>query len=123
MIHLPFIFAKYQAKLNDIWGSTESLLKIMQIVYSHTISEDDINILTSYIEEHYTFLIEKFNATLSPKDHHITHYPNAIRKIGPLINYWMLRFEAKHRFFTCEEQFFREHCENSCQKASSSTQL
>ena len=36
---------------------------------------------------------------LKPKHHFMTHYPQQIRLIGPLVNFWTMRFEAKHRFF------------------------
>lgn len=100
MIHLPFIFAKYKDELRDIWISAESLLKMMQIIYSTKITDEDINNLTSYTEIHFVSLQRIFNAKLLPKHHLVLHYPNAIRKIGPLIHYWMMRFESKHAFFT-----------------------
>jgi len=28
----------------------------------------------------------------------MVHYPSAFRKIGPLVNFWDMRFEAKHSF-------------------------
>lgn len=104
MIHLPFIFANFKAKLEPIWISAESLLKMMQIIYSNKICEEDINNLTSNIEIHYTCLLETFGATLIPKHHFVLHYPYATRKIGPLINYWAMRFESKHRFFKSAAQ-------------------
>lgn len=100
MIHLPFILADYKEKLKDIWGAAESLLMIMQIVYSYEICDDDIDRLTSYIKTHYQYLINVFQVTLLPKHHNVLHYPNAIRKTGPIILSWMMRFEAKHQFFT-----------------------
>lgn len=100
MIHLPFIFTAYREKLKHIWDAAESLLLIMQIVYSHEISDDDIDGLISHIETHYKYIVNVFNATLLPKHHNVLHYPNAIRKTGPLILSWMMRFEAKHQFFT-----------------------
>lgn len=30
------------------------------------------------------------------KSHHLIHYTDSIRKIGPLIHYWCMRFEGKH---------------------------
>lgn len=98
MINLPFIFANFKEKLESIWISAESLLKIMQIIYSKKICEEDIENLISYIEIHYKCLQEIFGATLLPKHHLVLHYPYAIRKIGPLIHYWTIRFEAKHGF-------------------------
>lgn len=100
MIHLPFIFRNVREKLREVWSSAESLLKLMQIVYSSEIREDDVCNLSTHIEEHFTCLQRFFDGKLIPKHHNVLHYPNTIRKIGPLINYWMMRFEAKHQFFT-----------------------
>lgn len=36
---------------------------------------------------------------LIPKHHHMIHYPSCIRRIGPLIHIWCMRFEGKHNFF------------------------
>ncbi len=35
---------------------------------------------------------------MTPKFHHLLHYPHAIQQLGPLKSYWCMRFEAKHRF-------------------------
>ena len=32
-----------------------------------------------------------------PKHHNMTHYPDAIRNLGPAMSFWTGRFEAKHR--------------------------
>lgn len=100
MIHLPFILMKSKDKLKDVWLVLETLLKAIQIIYSQKICEDDINNLDSYIAMHYTPLIEVFDAKLIPKHHHILHYPNAIRKMGPIIFSSMIGFESRHQFFT-----------------------
>lgn len=100
MIHLPFIFERFNENLKDIWISAESLMSMMRVIYSRNISEEDIARLSTDIEVHYNFLIDIFKTKLIPKHHNVLHYPSAIRQIGPLINYWMMRFESKHLFFT-----------------------
>lgn len=100
MIHMPFIFVKYKEKLKNVWIAVETLLKSMQIIYSYKICEDDIRNLSSYIENHYITILNIFDVKLLPKHHNVLHYPNAISKMGPLMNSWMMRFEAKHQFFT-----------------------
>lgn len=35
---------------------------------------------------------------LLPKHHFLEHYPKLIRRFGPLIDFWTIRFEAKHSF-------------------------
>lgn len=100
MTHIPFIFVDFKQQLDDIWISVESLLNIIQIVYSMNICDKDIDELTKNIETHYKCLCEFFNKTLIPKHRIGLHYSNAIKKIGPLKSNWMMRFEAKHKFFT-----------------------
>jgi hypothetical protein len=39
----------------------------------------------------------------------MVHYPSAIRKIGSLVNYCTLRFEAKHSFFKTAQIASRNH--------------
>lgn len=34
---------------------------------------------------------------LTPKHHFLIHYGEAIRRNGPLSEYWCMRFEAKHK--------------------------
>lgn len=99
-INLPFIFADIKEKLEPIWIGVESLLKCVEIIYSKEISEDDINQLEILIELHLNWFLNTFNTHLRPKHHFLTHYPDAIRRMGPLIYYWMMRVDSKHQFFT-----------------------
>lgn len=32
----------------------------------------------------------------------LTHYPNVIRRLGPVVHGWMMRYEAKHKQFTSQ---------------------
>lgn len=78
----------------------EALLKCVEICFSKSICEEDINELKSLIDLHLNLFKVTFKTYLRPKHHFLTHYPNAIRRMGPLIYYWMARFESKHLFFT-----------------------
>lgn len=46
------------------------------------------------------YIINESDADLICKHHFVTHYPNLIRKHGPLIHLWMMRFECMHKVFT-----------------------
>lgn len=78
----------------------EATLKCLQIVMSCTITDKDIERLENYSEMLLSDILNKFKIKLTPKLHLFTHYPNAIRKVGPLKHMWMMRFECKHMFFT-----------------------
>lgn len=56
-------------------------------------SSDYLEIL---IEEHHNLYINLFG-DLKPKHHFLVHYPNLMRKIGPLKYVSSMRYEARHR--------------------------
>lgn len=99
-IHIPFIFVDKKELLEDIWLVVTTLLKSVEICFSKSICEKEILELESLIDLHLKLFKEIFKTHLRPKHHFLTHYPSAIRRMGPLIYYWMARFESKHLFFT-----------------------
>lgn len=100
MVHLPFIFFDIKEKLMPFWEPVESLFKCMQIIYSPVITEREIKLLEKHIQQHLKAVIEIFKCTLIPKHHFLLHYPECIRKMGPLIHLWTMRLESKHKVLT-----------------------
>lgn len=100
MMNTPFILFDLKDRLSDIWICVESLLGILQIILSDRVTENDLIELEKLIHLHLSKYIELFEMRLIPKQHHLTHYPTIIRAMGPLKNCWMMRMEAKHKFFT-----------------------
>lgn len=100
MRHLPFIFSEYEEKLGVPWKIMTDLLRIMEILYSEIITENDICRLEVLIEQYLYELVNSLNVSLYPKHHFLTHYPNVIRRMGPVIHSWMMRYESKHKTFT-----------------------
>lgn len=85
---------------NCAWEVFLLLKQIISIVTSRTIHESTPKLLKSLIEEHHNSYLEVFdNITLKLKHHIITHYPEIMTTVGPLINISSMRFEAKHRDF------------------------
>ncbi|KAE8747910.1 hypothetical protein FOCC_FOCC005298 [Frankliniella occidentalis] len=81
----PFLFGDLVPD-NDPFMKLISLLnQIMTIVFSRAISESDITELEQLIREHHNLFQEI--------------YPEIIRKFGPLVLYWCVRYEARHLFF------------------------
>ncbi|KAL1472342.1 hypothetical protein MTO96_039402 [Rhipicephalus appendiculatus] len=39
------------------------------------------------------------DAAVTPKMHYLVHYPRIIAELGPLTQFWCMRFEAKHQYF------------------------
>ena len=51
---------------------------------------------------------------LTAKWHFMTHYGQCIRQHGPLVNYWCMRYESKHRLAksvtsTSSKLFYSRH--------------
>lgn len=85
---------------NCAWEIFLLLKQIISIVTSRTIHESTPKLLKSLIEEHHSSYLKVFiNVNLKPKHHIITHYPEIMTVVGPLINISSMRFEAKHRDF------------------------
>lgn len=97
-LNLPFMFLKYEhdVHVKKIWPCVTTLLDIFQIVYSEVIDEADLIELEERVAMHLKLLKEILNTELIPKHHFMTHYPNIIRMMGPLIHMSMFRFDAKH---------------------------
>lgn len=92
-------FKKNKALLK-IWNSVETILKILQIVYSPSITSQDIENLQMLIDVFLKSLMENFQAKLIPKHHMLIHYPSVIKMVGPLVHTSTLKYEMKHKQFT-----------------------
>lgn len=99
MRHMPFIFSKQRERMVSVWSMMVDLLRIMQILFSTTITEGDVVRLEKLIEKHLRDLVSH-GQKLIFKHHMLTHYPNVIRRTGPVIHGWMMRYESFHKRFT-----------------------
>lgn len=97
--HMPFIFypEKDNKFIKSVWICVESLIHIVQIVYSSRIDETDLQSLDYWTEIHLKNIQKCFNKDLIRKHHFMTHYSRIIREMGPIKAMSMLRFEGKHK--------------------------
>lgn len=99
LICLPFIIGDLIPEGYVIWEMFILLREIYNLLMSVTITEGQIIELDSYISEFLTCYKAVFNLHLKPKHHHLLHYGESIRKIGPLKQFWSMIHEARHKFF------------------------
>ena len=98
--NIPLIFGDLVPEDDLHWHLLLLLLNIINIVFSYSITEGMTVYLKHLIIEHHKLFKELYpSKNLLPKHHFMVHYPRCIRKIGPLIHIWTMRFEAKHKFF------------------------
>lgn len=74
------------------------LLEIVEIWSLQNITSQDVVRLEILIPKYLQSLLALFQGiTLKPKHHFLLHYPDIIRKVGPVSKISTERFEAKHR--------------------------
>ena len=97
---LPFMIGHHIATHDLVWKLFLLLRKIMDIVFAPKVTNGMLLLLEECIVDHHTLYRKVYpDERLKPKHHFLVHYAHYIRKTGPLINKWTLRFEGKHRFF------------------------
>ena len=81
---------------DEHWQLYKYLRSIIDIFTSPRIIPEDATYLTELIENHHKLYI-KLAGNLKPKFHNIIHYPRIILRNGPVIHFWCMRFESRHR--------------------------
>lgn len=105
---LPFYINTVVAPDNEYLNLLLMLLKIMEIVWSETVSELMVLQLEEYIRLHHNLFKKLFPDTnMINKHHHIIHYPRCIRETGPLASKNCMRFETKHYSFKLQGRIGR----------------
>lgn len=94
----PAVFGDRIPSDDKYWNLILKFRRIIRIVMAPVITRSKLLLLQFLIAEHHQMYIDLTGNNLTPKFHHLLHYPNAINQLGPLRNYWCMRFEAKHRF-------------------------
>ena len=98
--NIPLLFGDIVPEGNQNWFLLLLLLQIINIIFSPSVTLGMTVLLKHLIMEHHELFKALYpHRNLIPKHHFMIHYPSCIRKIGPLIHMWSMRFEAKHRIF------------------------
>ena len=100
MMHLsrefPMLVADLVPEDDENWHSFIVLLKICAISLSPVCSYDTISYL---LEENLNIFHQLYpEESMIPKQHYMVHYPSQISHLGPLIQSWNMRQEAKLSF-------------------------
>lgn len=98
--NIPLLFGDIIPAGNRHWNLLLLLLQIMNIVFSPCLTLGMTIYLKNLIIDHHKLFKHTYpHRNLIPKHHFMIHYPSCIRKIGPLLYMWSMRFEAKHKLF------------------------
>ena len=100
MRNIPLLFGDIVPAGNKNWLLLLILLQIINIIFSPSVTLGMTVLLKHLIMEHHELFKQLYpHRNLIPKHHFMIHYPACIRKIGPLLHMWSMRFEAKHKVF------------------------
>ena len=81
------------------WQLVISLLDAMSIIFAPEVTAHLADFLSYLVEDHHTqFRLLFPDKPLLPKHHFMIHYGTKMKQFTPLVCYWCMRFEAKHRF-------------------------
>lgn len=95
---------------DPFWLLYKLLREILDIVFAKNIHNNYFNILQVLVNEHHKLYLQITNDNLKPKYHILVHYPNFMKKAGPVSQFSCFKFEAKHKFLK------KSAFTNSCKK-------
>jgi len=97
--NLSLIIGSKVPENDEHWKLLLLLLDCLDLIFAPVITLGQIDLLAILIQDYHCMFKRLYpNERLLPKHHFMVHYPEFIRKFGPLTQYWCMRFEAKHRF-------------------------
>ena len=97
---LPFLIGHCVPEVDNTWEILMLLKDIIELSMAPMHTEETLQFLDCKIAEHRQLLQSTFpDFRLKPKHHYLEHYPQLVRKFGPLCDVWTMRFEGKHKFF------------------------
>jgi hypothetical protein len=97
--NLPLMIGQKVPRGNRHWQLLIKLLDCMFIIFAPEVTESMADYLSHLVEEHHAMFKSLYSDTsLLPKHHFLVHYGSVMKRLGPLVHYWCMRFEAKHRF-------------------------
>ncbi|KAB0801220.1 hypothetical protein PPYR_05574 [Photinus pyralis] len=95
--HLPLLVGELVPVKDPVWACLLLLIKLTNLCFLPSYNENTLNKLQNTIKNHHELYLDLFQKELTPKHHFVVHYPNVIRKLGPLKGLWVMRQEAKHK--------------------------
>lgn len=97
---MPLMIGDKVPEDKPAWEVLMNLKDVVELVMAPLHTDETIGYMHSKISEHRYRYFEVFpEEKVRPKHHFLEHYPWLTTVYGPLVHFWTMRFEAKHRFF------------------------
>lgn len=98
-VYLPLMIGHLVSINDKKWECFNYLQELTRLVFKDSFFNFDIIKLGSLVSDFLTSYKKQFNQRIIPKMHHLVHYPSYIKRFGPLLPLWCMRFEGKHAYF------------------------
>ncbi|XP_055372059.1 uncharacterized protein LOC129606032 [Condylostylus longicornis] len=95
--YLGILIGDFIPDNNKKWEVFLVLKQICDKLFLLAINDNLISELEELISYHHQIFMQCFSTHLRPKHHYMTHYCHIMKLIGPLIQLWSMRHEAKHK--------------------------
>ncbi|XP_008189915.1 uncharacterized protein LOC103311882 [Acyrthosiphon pisum] len=80
-----------------VWGLYIAMRRVIDVILSTSLELDSCSMLQTLVAEMNDLYLKYSKNRLKPKFHFLTHYHSFIKKFGPVIHLWSMRYEAKHK--------------------------
>lgn len=94
-----FMIGDLVPKESPEWSVYLVLTEIISIVLRKKVHKNTHFLLRDLVTEHHTLFQNVFKKNLTPKLHFMIHYPNIMKKVGPISGISSMRFESFHCIF------------------------
>ena len=97
---LPFLIADKIPEGDEHWICFILLRKLVDLILTPIATENISSSLKLVIRDHHSKFVQLYGlSSYIPKLHFLTHYPEQLLNLGPLVRTWTMRYEAKLNFF------------------------
>jgi hypothetical protein len=98
--YLPLVIGDLVPEGNKHLELILLLIECIDFIFSREVTIEESFFIEHLIKDPNNHFLELYpDCHLKPKLHFMIHYPSQICQLGPLVNFWTMRFEGKHRFF------------------------
>ncbi|XP_075741514.1 uncharacterized protein LOC142791002 [Rhipicephalus microplus] len=100
-------------ELNEHWEVYLLFKRIVDLIFADSLPHDHLACLQDDIRYFSSSFEILYPGHVIPKLHFLVHYPRLINELGPLKQYWCMRYEAKHQYLksiAVRNQNFRNIC-------------
>lgn len=96
-IYFSIIIGDLIPRTDEVWSFYVTFVRLLDLLTQNTLTLSDIDIIAELVIKNNESYVTLFGATLKPKQHFMLHYPQLIKKIGPLKKLYAMKQEMYHK--------------------------